>query len=446
MTDTQIPIPEYQGFLKENSVTIAEVLQEAGYETLMSGKWHLGEEKGHWPNDRGFDTSFALINGASSYFDFQAYRSELWPPGNNLKVVRDDKVLDMSENKSYATDLYTNTAINMIKEHSEGMPFFLYLSYTAPHWPLHALPEDIQRYEGRYDAGWNAVREKRFERLKQLKLIDPEARLSELMSLEEDWNGLSLEEQTRESKLMEVYAAMVDRLDQNVGQLFSALEETGHLNNTVIIFLSDNGAAPAGNLAASKYSHPRFDPKAEPGTPTSFTGYGKSWANVSNAPFREFKSNIHEGGIATPFIIWHPSQLQQGKILYNPVHIMDVMPTLVDIGQGNYPKVAYGRTTLPMEGRNLMPILKGEQQSLERPLFFEHEGNRGLIMGNWKLVGDRDREWELYNLATDRSETRNLADKHIKRVREMKLRYAEWASDNKVLPYDEVKRNIPFKF
>lgn len=446
MTDTRIPIPEYQGFFNENAVTIAEALKKAGYKTLMSGKWHVGEENGHWPKDHGFDSSFALINGASSYFDFKPYRNELWPPGNELKVVSDDKILDMRDTRHYATDLYTDKAIELIVNHKKELPFFLYLSYTAPHWPLHALPEDILKYEGKYDEGWVAVRAKRFERLKKLKLIESETFLSEREPSERDWKSLTQKEKTHEARLMEVYAAMIDRLDQNIGKLMRVLEDNSYLENTVIIFLSDNGASVAGNLAGGKYSHPRFDREADPGTPTSFLGYGKSWANVSNTPFREFKSNIHEGGIATPFIVWYPAEITGGKIIHEPAHIVDVMPTLLDIGRGNYPQIVEGDSINPLEGTSLLPVLQREEPKLNRPLFFEHQGNCGLIRANWKIVKNHDQEWELYDLATDRSETKNLATAHPGKLEEMVLLYHNWAVKNKVLPYEEVQKAIPFKF
>ncbi|QLE02615.1 arylsulfatase [Galbibacter sp. BG1] len=442
MTDTDIPIPEYQGYFGKNVKTIADLLKDIGYKTFISGKWHVGEKEGHWPKDHGFDESFALINGASSYFDFKPYRNDLWPLDNEIKVVANNEVLDMSEEDFYATDLYTDKALNMLAKHITDEPFFLYLSYTAPHWPLHALPEDIKKYEGSYDSGWDVIRESRFEKLKALNLIENKTVLSGKNPDTRDWNALNEEERKYEARLMEVYAAMIDRMDQNIGKLIDYLSVREELDNTVIIFLSDNGGCSAGNLANGKYSHPRLDPKAEPGTPTSFTGYGPSWANVSNTPFREFKSNIHEGGIATPFILWYPPEINSGIISKMPSHIIDVVPTLLDIC-GVYKNEATHNT---LEGTSLLPFVTEKETNYERPLYFEHEGNCGVILENWKAVKNYNKDWELYNLSVDRSETNNLASEMPNRLKQLVIRYNEWARENRVLPYEEVKKAIPYRF
>ena len=275
MTDIGVSIPEYRGHFGERTVTVADLLRRRGYATYLSGKWHVGETREHWPLAHGFDHCFSLIQGAASYYDFLPYRSDAWPPGNQLTVVRDHAPIDLRDSTFYATDLYTDEAMQLLTDHRGDEPFFLYLAYTAPHWPLHALPEDIARYEQLYLPGWDAIRGQRYDRLRALGLIDSTTVLTEKNPSEITWNDLTDTQQSEEAHLMAVYAAMVDRLDQNIGRLLSFLEETDRLENTVILFLSDNGASPAGSLTGGKYGHPRFDPDAEVGGPASFTGYGK---------------------------------------------------------------------------------------------------------------------------------------------------------------------------
>ena len=446
MTDIGVSIPEYQGYFNEETVTLADGLRQAGYATYLSGKWHVGEEADHWPLAHGFDHCFSLIQGAASYFDFRPYRNERWPPGNALTVVRDSIPVDLSDTSFYATDLYTDEALRMLSGHPGDQPFFLYLSYTAPHWPLHALPEDIRKYEDTYQVGWEAIRQKRYERLKTLGLISEQTPLSEKNPAERDWDALSEIEQQREARLMAVYAAMVDRLDQNIGRLLDYLEAQGQLENTAILFLSDNGGSTAGSLTGGKYGHPRFDPNALPGTPASFTGYGKSWANVSNTPFRFFKADIYEGGIASPFITWYPGHFKAGHSSDVPTHIVDLMPTIVALSKTNDSDTLNDSTIQSAEGVSLLPILSGEDDLATRPLYFEHMGNGGLIEDAWKLVRFRDQDWELYNRQEDRSETNNLAGVYPDRVDAMRRKYERWAEKNHVLPWEVVEQAIPYSF
>ncbi|MFW5832078.1 MAG: arylsulfatase [Prolixibacteraceae bacterium] len=446
MTDTDLPIPEYQGFLNDESVTIADVLGEVGYTSYLSGKWHLGDEPGNRPLDNGFDECFAFLNGAASYFDFKPYRSELWPPGNDLTVVSDNEPVSMEGKEFYATDLYTDSAVNFINKHSAEKPFFLYLPYTAPHWPLHALPEDIAKYEGKYDEGWNAIREKRYERLLQMGIIDETTKLSEKYQPDKNWEDLTEEEKEYETRLMEVHAAMIDRMDQNIGRILETLEKKGELNNTVILFLSDNGAAGARGLTGGKYGHPRFNPDALPGTPESFTGFGRNWANVSNTPFREFKSDIHEGGIATPFIAWYPEKFPAGKINHTVSHIVDVMPTLLELAGTTYPEEFEGYKIKPAEGKNLIPVITEMKKLEDQTYYFEHLGKCGVIDSEWKIVRFRDEPWELYNLKQDRSETNNLAEENPEKLNELAQKYDAWAEKNNVLPREKVEKKMIYDF
>ena len=446
MTDINVSIPEYQGYFNEQTVTIADVLREAGYATYLSGKWHVGEEPEHWPLAHGFDRCFSLIQGAASYFDFLPYRNERWPPGNALTVVRDNEPVDLSDTSFYATDLYTDEALRLLDEHDPEKPFFLYLSYTAPHWPLHALPEDIARYENTYRVGWEAIRQARYERLQALGLISQQTKLSKKNPAERDWSRISEEEQQQEARLMTVYAAMVDRLDQNIGRLLDFLEASGQLENTVVFFLSDNGGSTAGSLTGGKYGHPRFDPEATLGTPASFTGYGKTWANVSNTPFRYFKTDTYEGGIVSPFVAWYPKRFKENHIAEAATHIVDLMPTIAELAGTSYPDTRNGRAVPPAEGISLVSVLSGEENLPDRPLYFEHMGNAGVIEGGWKLVRLRNQAWELYNLTEDRSETNNLAEAYPDRRETLRRKYEQWAKKNQVLPWGVVEQAISYAF
>ncbi len=446
MTDTDVPIPEYQGYLNDNSVTIADVLRDAGYSTYLAGKWHVGEEKGQWPLDHGFDRCFSSIKGAGSYFDFLPYRNESWPPGNEIVVVEDDRQIEPPDTMFYATDLYTDYALKYIREHDHKKPFFLYVGYTAPHWPLHALPEDISKYKGKYLIGWDSLRQQRFRKLKDMGLIHPDTKLSDRFEAVNAWDSLSKEEKEKQAHLMTVYAAMIDRMDQNIGRLINQLEQEGYSKNTLIIFLSDNGGCSAGNLAYSKYSHPRFDPEAPAGTPESFTGYGKAWANVSNTPYRLFKAKTHEGGIASPFIAWFPQRFKKGVISDVPGHITDIMPTLAGLAKTEYPERFEGEHIKPQQGISLLPVFEGPGTDALRTFYFEHMGNCAVIEGDWKVVKLRDRNWELYNIRTDRSETKNLVDKEPDIAGKLIEKYVSWTKKNRVLPRDEVEKAIPYQF
>lgn len=352
----------------------------------------------------------------------------------------------MEGKEFYATDLYTDSAIHFINKHPVEKPFFLYLPYTAPHWPLHALPEDIAKYDGKYDKGWNVIREKRYERLLQTRLIDETTKLTQKHEPGKNWDDLTEEEKEYEARLMEVHAAMIDRMDQNIGRILKTLENKGELNNTVIMFISDNGAAGARGLTGGKYGNPRFDPDAMPGTPGSFTGFGKNWANVSNSPFREFKSDIHEGGIATPFIAWYPAKFPAGKINHTVSHIVDVMPTLIELTGAIYPEEFEGHKIKPSEGKSLVSIITEMKRIEDQIYYFEHLGKCGVIDGEWKIVRFRNQPWELYNLKKDRSETNNLADEIPEKLNELAQKYDNWADKNNVLPREEVEKQMIYKF
>ncbi|MGB3618436.1 MAG: sulfatase-like hydrolase/transferase, partial [Catalinimonas sp.] len=295
MTDYTLPDnPAYQGYLRADAPTLAEVLRGAGYRTYHVGKWHVGGGAGQLPLDRGFDRAFTFVGGAGSYYDFRPYRSDAWRYGSNEIRVRDEGVpVSPADTLHYLTDLLTDRAVEYIRGADAGVPFFLYLAYTAPHWPLHAPPEDVARYEGRFRVGWDSLRTARFARQRALGLWDQGAALSPRDERVAAWAEVDDSLRDVYARKMAVYAAMVDRMDQQIGRLLDTLDATGRADNTVVVFLSDNGGAKTDRIP---FLHNRFDPAAPVGSPRSFEGYGARWANVSDVPFRRFKADMHEGG------------------------------------------------------------------------------------------------------------------------------------------------------
>ncbi|NJO68702.1 MAG: arylsulfatase [Bacteroidetes bacterium] len=375
-------IPAYQGYLNTQCVTLGEAMKTNGYNTYMSGKWHVGNKPQTLPRKRGFDRYFGLIDGASSYFQLIPYRNNQQPP----KMMLDDAPY-FPEEGFYMTNAITDYALTFLDEETpKKEPFFMYLTYTAPHWPLHGLPRDIEKYRGNYINGWDDLRNKRFARMKELGIIDASVQLTPRDELVPAWETLSMEDKKMWDLRMAVYAAMVDRLDQNIGRVLEKLEEMGELDNTMIIFLSDNGGCHEGIKNKGNYIHTT----GETGNPDSFDAYEYPWANASNTPFRMHKHWVHEGGISTPFIIHYPENIKGGGILKEPGHITDIMPTLLDYAKGRYPATFNGNKILAMEGVSLRQAIEGKPLKRKNPIFWEHEGNRALRLGNWKLVSQYD--------------------------------------------------------
>jgi arylsulfatase A-like enzyme len=422
----------YQGYLNDNCVTLAEALKYDGYTTYMSGKWHVGGKPEVHPLKRGFNRYFGLIDGAGSYFERKAYRINQQPPVWMLDSIG----YNPPETGFYMTDAITDHAISFLKEgpHKED-PFFLYLAYTAPHWPLHALPEDIAKYRGSYLKGWDVIREERYRRMMKMGIINESSTLSPLDEMAPDWDTLSDEDKDMWDLRMAVYAAMIDRLDQNIGRIVNYLTESGKINNTMIIFMADNGGCHEQIKNRGNY----LPTSAETGTRESFDSYEYPWANVSNTPFRKFKHWVHEGGISTPFIAFFPGRIPGGQVYHQPGHIIDIMPTLLDISGGIYPEEFNGRDILPMEGISLLPVFSGKNTEREKPLFWEHEGNRAVRDGEWKLVSEYDytkkefKRWELYNLSEDRSEIDDLSSRNPDLRDELIREYEEWSARSGVV-------------
>ena len=394
---------------KPGHVTIAEVLKSAGYRTMMSGKWHVADT----PPQRGFDRYFGFLSGAINFFTGRD-----WGSDKNLMRL-DDQIYHAPED-FYSTDAFTDYAIEFLDEaRKKDQPYFLYLAHNAPHFPLHALPDDIVKYKGRYDVGWDVIRKRRYNRLQDLGIIDSTWRLSSRDPKVEAFDGLTPKQKEFLIPMMEVYAAMVDRLDQNIGRLVENLKANNELDDTLIVFFSDNGACPYQRLRSSG---------VQPGPKESDFAYDARWANMCNTPLRLYKQYAHEGGTSTPMIAHWPSVIKnQGRITRATHHIVDIMPTLVELSGATYPLQADGTAVLPMEGVSMMNTFQGTASSNRPPIFWEFSANRAVRDGKWKLVAERGKDWELYDLSADRCETIDLSDKHASVVERLANQYDAWA-------------------
>lgn len=432
MTAADLGHPGYTGDLNKQCVTIAEALKEAGYSTYMTGKWHVVADKKmkpegpkeNWPLQRGFDRYFGPVNGGGSYFTTKYLTCD------NERVEPPDGF--------YVTDAISDTAVLFIHDHLKGgkiSPFFLYVAYTAPHFPLHAKPEDIAKYEGRYMKGWDKLKTERYERQLKMGLIDSIWQLSLPGKDIVEWESLSQSEKVEFDRRMAIYAAQIDCMDKGIGRIISALKNTGQLNNTLVMFLSDNG----GTAEYISRGSPEI---GQIGTDDSYESYRKPWATLSNTPFRMFKQWVHEGGIATPLIVHWPEKIKAGEIRKQVGHVIDLLPTCLEVAKAEYPEEYSGNRILPFEGFSLVSAFFNEE--LDRnPIFWEHQATRAVRIGDWKLVADKETnmppyilEWELYNLFEDRSEMNNLADEYPERVAQMDSVWNAWAERCHVLPLD----------
>ena len=449
LTDDDSP-DGYPGNLNDRCVTIAEVLKESGYRTYMSGKWHVAHDfhrpTPSWPRQRGFDRFFGTIAGAGSYYD-----------PNTL--TRDNDNVDEEARRNpdfYYTDAISDHAVGFLRDHFAECPddpFFAYVAYTAPHWPLHARDEDVAKYEGRFDAGWDRLRRERLDRMVDAGLIDPAWKLSPRDPSQPEWEAA--DDKAWRTRCMEVYAAQVDVMDQGIGRILTALSESGQMDNTVIFFLADNGgcAEVVGPGWASDLvdrltiarSHTRTgqpvrfgrQPGVMPGGEDTYQSYGVAWANLSNTPFRLYKHWAHEGGISTPLIVHWPNGIDaSGGIRHSPGQLPDIMATVLEITGAQYPERYQGRDILPLEGTSLVPLFTRDDRE-RGPLFWEHEGNAAVRMGRWKLVREYPGPWELYDMEADRTELHNLANREPDRVRAMAEAYEAWAVRCGVLPWEQ---------
>jgi arylsulfatase len=453
--------PGYTGSLAKDVVTIPEALEGAGYRSYMAGKWHLsnqmvempGDEarisKASWPIARGFDRFYGTIAGAGNYF---------FP----VALVEDERPIAPEGESYYYTDAVSERAEAFVRDHAEhhpDQPFFLYVAYTAPHWPLHAREEDVSHYRGRYDAGWDALREQRHARMLELGVVDRRWPLSPRDPDAPAWEDA--EHKAWQARRMEVYAAQVEVMDRGIGRIVAALDETGALDDTLLFFLSDNGGCAeelrdppswARRFLPSAFQAPSRDgravqrgndPAVMPGEEHTFQSYGLPWANASNTPFRLYKQRVHEGGIATPLIAHWPSGLATapGALSDAPGHVVDLMPTLLELAGASLPQARDGRPSRELHGESLISVLRGGDRE-RGVIFWEHQGNRAVRQGRWKLVSRWRRGWELYDLEEDRTELRDLAAEQPERVRDMVGLYEEWAESAAVGPWPWVIRPL----
>ena len=428
MTDAD-GVPGYRGHLNTNCVTIAEVLGSAGYFTAMTGKWHVGQAFGVVPWKRGFQRTLTSPSGGFYYPEGKKNRIFL----NGVGLADDAPELPKNW---YTTDLWTDYGLKFIDEAREAKkPFFLYLAYNAPHFPLQAPAEDIAKFRGKYKMGWDKLREQRHTRQKELGIVDAAWPLSPRPDLVKAWDSLSEAEKDRFDNIMAMYAACVWHLDLAMGRMIDGLKKRGGLDDTLILFMSDNGgnaeSGPRGRLEGDS-----------PGTAGSTVYCGQSWATMENTPFRRYKHFNHEGGISSPFIVHWPAGFKaQGELRQQPGHLIDVMATCVDVAGAKYPSEFEGHSILPKEGRSLAPAFA--DKSIERDaLYWEHEGNAAVRVGDWKLVRmGREGVWELYNLKSDRTELHDLAADEPDRARELAAKWNAWAERAHVKPYPSAAAN-----
>ncbi|MDP7288370.1 MAG: arylsulfatase, partial [Phycisphaerae bacterium] len=425
--------------LRTNMITLGEAMQRAGYATSLTGKWHLGSVPPLRPIDRGFGEFYGLLDGCCNFFNPAKLDPVFYNGGRARPFAHNDKRLTVFPKGYYTTDAFSDHAANTIKRLAKGdKPFFVHLCYTAPHFPLHAIAEDIESYRGKYSDGYLAMRERRHKRQAELGLF---ASLPKLSAEEDkkgdyrydydvpDWEKLPVAERKREEARMETYAAMVDRMDQGIGRVLAALDEAGVADNTVVMFLSDNGGCatwPSGRPGQEE-GFIKYNKDIPVGDGRGYEFVGKGWGWAQNAPFRQFKTWCYEGGIATPMIVRWPGKVARGSITHQVGHIIDFMPTLLELAESEYPREFNGNEILPVEGRSLLPILHGQKRDAHRSLSWELFGNHATRQGDWKLVwGASEKQWELYDLKTDRSETNNIASKFPERVTAMARDWEAW--------------------
>lgn len=395
----------------DRGVTLAEALKPAGYRTMMVGKWHLDGQ----PTERGFDRYFGHLSGATNFFT-----------GDDTFRLN-GKPFEVPATGFYTTDAKTDYALKFLDESKEEQkPFLLYVAYNAPHYPLHVKESDFRKYEGRYDVGWDKIRERRFEKQQQLGILPQGTKLSPRPEGVSAWRDLSEEERQWESERMAAYAGMVDCLDQNIGRLLTRLNDSGLAENTLVMFCSDNGACPFERTRGKQL---------RPWDPKSYWTYDVGWAHVGNTPFRWYKQNQHEGGITSPMIVSGPGvKMKPGSVTDQPAHLIDLMATCVELAKTDYPVSYEGRSITPVQGRSLTPIFAGDVREPHPWLYFQFSNNRALRQGDLKAVSVKGRPWELYDLAVDRSELNDLASSRPGDLEALKNRWYEVAQNTEQAP------------
>ena len=418
----------YQGWMDTAIPTLPGLLQTAGYGTYLAGKWHLASGQPEtWPLQRGFDRFYGHLAGTSDFF-------------NPTHLFRGNVPISASGERYYLTDALTDQAIDFLSDHQNERgdhPFFLYLSYNAPHFPMQCMPEDYEKYRGRFMEGWDVLREKRLKKQIELGLVPPNTRLSPRPEQVPAWDTLSPQKQNEMDAIMSTYAAMIDRVDQNIGKLLNFLEHSQHLDNTLIFFLSDNG----GEAESGAFGQFEFADLGQYGK--GGWKYGRGWATLSNTPFREYKHFTHQGGVQTPMVAHWPEQIPSdppNRIVRQFGYLPDIVTTCLEVAAATRPTEFMGKPIPEMDGVSLLHVFKGGSDPIHRePIFVEHEGNRIARDGKWKLVAYHNKPWELYDMEMDRSEIGNLADKYPEVANRLQLAYEEWADRCGVIPWTIAK-------
>jgi arylsulfatase len=434
--------PGYRGNLNRQCATIAEVLRTAGYQTMMTGKWHVTRHtdpegpKFNWPTNRGFDSFYGTIHGAGSYY-------------LPVALCRNDRMVREGGGDYYYTNAISDQAGKFIDEAARSpRPFFLYVAYTAPHWPLHAPDEVVRSYRGKYAAGWDELRERRHKRMIEMGLVDRQWPLAPRDARVRAWELAP--HRDWHQRRMEVYAAQIDLMDQGIGRILEKLRLLGLEQNTLVMFMADNGGCAEeigaewkGPHIAAKTAEGRAvalgnNPNIDPGPADTYQSYGIAWANASNTPFRLYKHWVHEGGIASPLIVRWPGVINKAALVRDVGHVVDIMPTCLAAAKASYPKNLGGYTLTPLAGESLMPVFEGKSLP-SRSVFWEHEGNRAVRDGKWKLVARHGAAWELYDMEADRTETNDLAQQFPVIVKDLGQQYEQWAARSNVEPWPLAK-------
>jgi arylsulfatase len=450
VADNQRDKPGYEGYLNDRVAPLPALLKDAGYHTFMAGKWHLGMLDGQGPDTHGFDDSFAMLPGAGDHYSDRG----LFPFMATTPYRENGKVAELPEN-FYSTTFYSDKAIQYIDAaiKDKEQPFFGYLAYTAPHWPLQVDPKYSDKYKGKYSGGYEKIKAARLDKLTELGFIDENSTHGASNACYPQWQQLTSEEQSRQAHMMEIYAGMVDALDENIGRVLQHLKDIGEFDNTLIVFISDNGAdaRPEQGLAQeAAYVQKTFDNSMQNmGKAGSFVSYGGAWAQVSNTPLSLHKGMVTEGGIRVPAIIHLPKNQRQSEnqTLTQFASVMDLLPTFVDIAGAELPGSEYkGKKVLPVVGKSILPYLRGEQAFVHKNEMygFSVHGRQGLQYNQWKLVRlpapFEQGEWQLFNLDEDLGETHDLAATNPDQLKEMIARWDSFAKDTGVIISDKSLR------
>lgn len=438
--------PGYEGNLNERVVPMAQVLKDAGYRTAMAGKWHLGVKEEFSPATSGFEQSYAMVMGGASHWGDQSGIVAMDPAKPPKAIYRENgKAIDIPRDGFYSSQAFTDKLLDYLKSgEKSGKPFFGYLAFTAPHWPLHAPEADIAKYEGRYKEGYDKLRKERLERMKRLGIVPADTPVYEGHAHWPKWESLTPAQQEAEARRMTVYSAMVDHMDRQIGRVLDYLKAKGELDNTFIFFMSDNGAD--GNSVydvgrTREWIEKDMDNStANTGKPGSFIEYGPGWAQVGSTPFKLYKSFMYEGGIAVPAIAWGPG-IKGGALKREFAHVTDVAPTIFELAGARHPGTEYqGKPVLPLRGKSMVSWLQGKASTVrsdQDAVGWELGGRKALRKGDWKIVyankpWGKD-GWELYNIAKDRTESRDLADENPQKLGEMIVAWKQYVAETGTL-------------